>query len=412
VRSIARLRAAQGAFVLEYDKRSREAARGEDPMQVEKPVTLNGVEFKTLQAAHSYLSTLREQLLATETARFAGTVSAIFAESLRPVVSPRKVILDAGFTEASDVALLEGDLATGGLVRSLKSRQSLQSKGVAIVVAPRVERVGSNYAVRAEVYDLGKPNLVASSSVRVDQRYAKDLARMLEVDDLSPVDDLPAVERASWEKVYKEVASGAVVLTGKHGEGGVQGSGFVVSPDGLVMTNSHVVSGIEPGSGTAHFPGGTQAAFRIVKDDPFWDVAVVKVDALPEGTHVFRFADGERVKVGVEVAVLGAPKGTSGWVFTPGHVSSVRELVQTSGNRPSLMYTCATRAGSSGSPVLLQDGTVAAVHSAGTMGDVKDTNGYQVVSGNATVFSELPGFALGAPGPEARKVLEGAGGTR
>jgi len=279
-------------------------------------------------------------------------------------------------------------------------------------VAPRMERVGQNYALRAEVYDLGKPNLVSSTSVRIDRRYARDLARMLEVDDMAPVDDLPAVERASWDRVYKEVASGAVVLTGKKGEGGVQGSGFVVGPDGLIMTNSHVVAGIEPGSGTAHFAGGKQAPFRVVKDDPFWDIAVAKVDALPEGTHVFRFADGEKVKVGVEVAVLGAPKGTSGWVFTPGHVSSMRELVQTSGNRPSLMYTCATRAGSSGSPVLLQDGTVAAVHSAGTMGDVKDSNGYQVVSGEAVVFSELPGFALGAPGPEARRVLEGAAGSR
>jgi S1-C subfamily serine protease len=411
VRSIARLRAAQGAFVLELEKRTKEAARGEDPLAVEKPLTLNGVEFKTLQAAHSYLSTLREQLLATETARFAGTVSSLFAEALRPIVSPRKVILEVGFTEASDVSLLEGELATGGLVRSLRSRQALQAKGVALVVAPRVERVGSNYALRAEVYDLGKPNLVASASVRVDQRYAADLAKMLEVDELAAVDDLPAVERASWDKVYDQVASGGVVLTGKKGEGVVQGSGFVVSSEGLVMTNSHVVAGIEAGSGTATFAGGKSAPFKVVRDDPFWDVAIVRVDGLPEGTHVFRFAEGDRVKVGAEVAVLGAPKGTSGWVFTPGHISSTREMVQTSGHRPSLMYTCATRAGSSGSPVLLEDGSVVAVHSAGTMGDVKDSNGYQVVSGEAVVFAELPGFALGAPGPEARRILEGGAGT-
>jgi len=410
VRAVARLRAAQSAFVTEHEKRSKEAARGEDPMAVEKPLTLNGVEFKTLQAAFSYLSTLRENLLATETARFAGTVSSNFVESLRPLVSPRKVIQDVGFTEASDIALLEGDLATGGLVRSLKAREALAKKQIGLVIAPRVEQIGTNYALRAEVYDLARPNVVASSSVRIDGRYAADLARMLEQDELTPDAALPAIEQASWQKVFDRVASGGVVVFGKAGGGQAHGSGFLVSRDGLIMTNSHVVRAIEAGTGQVQFANGTQSPYAVVRDDPFWDVAVVRANAVPEGAHVFTFAPEDRARVGADVAVLGAPKGTTGWIFTPGHISSVKEVVATSGERPSYMYTCPTRAGSSGSPVVLLDGTVVAVHSAGTLGDVKDSSGAQVTDARGSaVVSEMTGFALGAPGPAARKVLEGGG---
>jgi hypothetical protein len=89
--------------------------------------------------------------------------------------------------------------------------------------------------------------------------------------------------------------------------------------------------------------------------------------------------------------------------------------VQVAGaQRPSFKYTCPTRAGSSGSPVILADGTVIAVNSHGTLGDVTSSTGQQVLDGSGSaVNSELTGFALGAPGPEARRILEGAiGGSR
>ncbi len=403
VRSVARLRAAQSAFILEYGRREKEAMKGEDPLAIPRPVTLNGVEFRTLQAAHAYLTTLREQLLSTETARFAGTLSSILAESLRPQVSPRTVLLDAGFTQDSDLQLLEGELATGGLARSLKARQALQAQKIDLVLAPKIERIGTHYALRVEVYDLRSPNLMSSSSMRIESRYAAELARQLDVDELSAIEDLPAVEKNAWQKVNEKVSSGVVRLEG----GGYMGTGFVVSAGGLVMTNAHVVEKMSPG--TATFPGGQKVAFKVVRQDPYWDVAVVQVESLPAGAHVFQFADADRAKVGAEVAVLGNPKGTEGWVMTPGHLSSVKERVQTSGERPSYMYTCATRGGNSGSPVLLSDGTVVAVHSAGMIGDVKGQDGYQVVTEKGPMFAELPGFALGAPAGEARKFVDGAG---
>jgi S1-C subfamily serine protease len=411
VRSIAKLRAAQSAFALEYERRSKEVMKGESPLDIDKPITLNGVEFKNLQGAYAYLTTLREQLLATETARFAGTVSSIMAEGLRPQVSPRTVLLDAGFTQGSDLQLLEGDLATGGLARSLRARTALKEQNIDIVLAPKIEKVGVNYALRVEVYDLRAPNLMSSSSMRIEPRFATELARQLAVDDLAAIEDLPAVEKSVWEKVYDKVSSGVVLLAGKQGDGGVQGTGFVVSSQGLLMTNAHVAGGMEPGTGIALFGNGSKVPFKVVKKDDFWDIAVLKVDALPEGTHVFQFADSPRARVGADVAVLGNPKDTTGWVLTPGYMSSITMFVKTSGARPSYMYTCPTRGGNSGSPVLLNDGTVVAVHSAGTIGDVKAQSGEQLVTDKGEpVKAELTGFALGAPAVEAQKLVLGAEG--
>ena len=77
--------------------------------------------------------------------------------------------------------------------------------------------------------------------------------------------------------------------------------------------------------------------------------------------------------------------------------------------RPSTMYTCPTRGGSSGSPVILQDGRIAAVHSAGTRGTVSSAGGAQLTTNDdSPIFSELTGFAIGAPGWKAAEMVENA----
>ena len=62
------------------------------------------------------------------------------------------------------------------------------------------------------------------------------------------------------------------------------------------------------------------------------------------------------------------------------------------------MYTCPTRQGNSGSPVLLANGDVIAINSHGMLGDVLGSNG--------TSAAELTGFALGAPASAAKELLK------
>jgi S1-C subfamily serine protease len=306
--------------------------------------------------------------------------------------------------------LVEGELAQGGLVSSRAAREALQAAGITLVAAPRLERVGDAFLVRLDLYDLQDPRVAATATAPIPAALAPELQRALGTDDLlpvgkldllpvgglelRPVGELDLAPGGGWEQLYSSAKSGVVQVTGPDG----RGSGFVVRGDGLVLTNDHVVCGI--GSPITVTPeGGMPLSARIVSEDPYWDLAVLQVDGLPSSTHVFSFASA--VNVGTEVAVLGHPRDSSGWVLTPGHVSSTTEQVPTADGRerPSLMYTCPTRQGSSGSPVLLADGRVAAVHAAGRTG--------QSLSGSAEV-TELTGFALGVPAREASAFVERA----
>jgi S1-C subfamily serine protease len=194
--------------------------------------------------------------------------------------------------------------------------------------------------------------------------------------------------------VYDTVKSGVVHVTGTEG----RGSGFVVDERGLVVTNEHVARGIG-GDLKVVCQDGTPLPARVVATDPHWDLALLAVDGLPRDAHVLQFAAD--VGVGVEVAVLGHPRDSSGWVLTRGYVSSTTERIEGADGRArnALMYTSPTRQGSSGSPVLLADGRVAAVHSAGAVGQSLTDSGEK---------TELTGFALGVPAREAQRFVESA----
>ena len=148
------------------------------------------------------------------------------------------------------------------------------------------------------------------------------------------------------------------------------------------------------------------------------DLAVLRMADAPAGLHAFELARQEDARIGAEVAVIGHPKDaraggwtSNGWVMSPGHLSSTSELVTMPNGRQRLsyMYTCPTRKGNSGSPVLLRDGSVIAVNSHGTGGDVYAAAGELAdAAADGAILTELPGFSKGAPAHEARRVLERA----
>src|SRR6185369_2849039 len=91
-----------------------------------------------------------------------------------------------------------------------------------------------------------------------------------------------------------------------------EGSGVVVSADGHIVTNNHVVEGAGNTAVTATFNSGKQVPATIVGTDPKTDLAVLKVDAT--GLSFAKWANSDDVRVGDTVLAIGSPLGLQGSV--------------------------------------------------------------------------------------------------
>ena len=168
------------------------------------------------------------------------------------------------------------------------------------------------------------------------------------------------VERAGPAVVAIEVA----VRRGPAGAG----SGFVVTPDGYVMTNSHVVSGVR--AIKLKTPAGETADAQVVGDDPATDLAVIRVDAAalagPRGVPYLPIDGALAPRVGQLTVAIGNPLGFESTVST-GVVSALGRSLRGKGNRlidGVIQHTAPLNPGNSGGPLLDGAGRVLGVNTA------------------------------------------------
>lgn len=148
------------------------------------------------------------------------------------------------------------------------------------------------------------------------------------------------------------------------------GSGFVYHDDGYVVTNNHVVSGGR--SFEVVFASGERLAARLIGADADSDLAVLKVDSLPDSVAPLALAEAGSLQVGQFVVTIGNPFGEQGSMslgIVSGLERSLRSQRDQSANSayslPSVIQTDAPiNPGNSGGPLLNLAGEVVGVNSA------------------------------------------------
>jgi S1-C subfamily serine protease len=174
-------------------------------------------------------------------------------------------------------------------------------------------------------------------------------------------------------EIYRDVSPGVVTIRSVFGgaAGGAEGSGFVLDPNGEIVTNAHVVTEEASSGGRTpakevfiEFSNRNVLEAQIVGFDPFADVALLKVE--PEGfpLHALELGDDAELEVGEPVAAIGSPFGEQR-SLSVGVVSatdrSVKSLTQFQ-IEGAIQTDASINPGNSGGPLLEGEGKVVGIN--------------------------------------------------
>lgn len=170
------------------------------------------------------------------------------------------------------------------------------------------------------------------------------------------------------------------------------GSGFVISPDGYVLTNEHVVHGA---SEIAVVVGGKEYAATVVESLPTQDLALLKIDA--RGLTAVPLGKSDLLQIGDDVFAIGCPGGICGTVTT-GRLANAGVAISIEGGgqlQDMLMVDITTDHGSSGGPLTNSRGEVVGIATAGSQGSF----GFSIPINHAIpLLRRVPGFDVAQMG--------------
>ena len=148
------------------------------------------------------------------------------------------------------------------------------------------------------------------------------------------------------------------------------GTGIIVSANGLILTNAHVVAGADQLQ--VQLPDGRQLPATVVQSDTAADLATIKVDAT--GLTPATLGDSSTVQVGERVYAIGSPLGEYSDTVTSGVLSALNRSITVSGERRGesedlsglLQTDAAINPGNSGGPLIDGNGSVIGIVTAGS----------------------------------------------
>jgi putative serine protease PepD len=227
-------------------------------------------------------------------------------------------------------------------------------------------------------------------------------------------------------QVYSSAKNSVAFVSAQNAQGQATGSGFVVSPDGKIITNEHVVAGAQNVTVKLGVAGKPQPA-KVLAANASQDLALLQVDTGGAKLHALTFADSSKVHVGDTSYAIGNPYGLD-HTFTKGIVSALHRQIQSPDGTTIngvIQTDAAINPGNSGGALLDAAGRVIGVNSqiasAGSAGGGQGGNvgiGFAIPAATVQAFiahptsTSMPQVNVNPSinGPQGQLVLPGLGG--
>lgn len=182
-------------------------------------------------------------------------------------------------------------------------------------------------------------------------------------------DNQPVADQTDVGAVAQKVLPSVVSIAVETQFGGAGGSGVVISSDGQILTNNHVVEGAgQGGTVTVTFQDGTTAKAEVIGTDPLTDLAVIKAQDVSDLTPA-ELGSSSDLAVGEQVVAIGSPLGLDGTVTT-GIVSALNRPVQAGDEQQqntsvfdAIQTDAPINPGNSGGPLVNMNGEVIGINS-------------------------------------------------
>ncbi len=201
--------------------------------------------------------------------------------------------------------------------------------------------------------------------------------------------------KGSAEQVANAVLPSVVKINVSGAQGQGSGSGVILSSDGEILTNNHVVAVAgQGGSISVNFNDGTARRATVVGTDPVTDLAVIKAQNV-SGLHPATIDTSGNVAVGEAVVAVGSPFGlqatvTSGIVSAVNRPVSVGESQGTSTTYPAIQTDAAINPGNSGGPLVNMAGEVIGINSSIRTASSSDPFGGSSAGGSIGLGFAIP----------------------
>ena len=182
----------------------------------------------------------------------------------------------------------------------------------------------------------------------------------------------PPKENLSAGQVYEQNIQSVVAINctitinagfGQVVQSASAGSGFVMTEDGYIITNHHVVDGAESGKITVAFYDGAEYTAKLIGSDASSDIALLKIEA--SGLRPAVIGKSSSLAVGDQVVAIGNALGELSFSLTVGYISGIDRDVATDGSVMNMLQTdAAINSGNSGGPLFNARGEVIGINTA------------------------------------------------